>query len=259
MVRTAAALTVLLGFIPAAPAAEPTAGEAAFLKALGRDDAVVVPLWPGGTAPGDPKAGLVEAVTAGRGDAAVIHAVAAPSLVVVPPPAGVTPTGLAVLCCPGGGYGGLETVSGPQMARWLNAMGGTAVFLKYRVPRRAPAAPKHEVPLRDAQRALGLLRSRAKEWGLDPARIGVAGFSAGGHLAAMLSNHHAKRTYDPVDAHDRAGCRPDFALLVYPAYLTDPIPELKPDPALDLAGVSPTGPRRRSSPCSARTSSRSGA
>lgn len=238
MTRLFAALAALAAGA-AAPAADPSPGEAAFLKALGRTDATVVPLWSTGVAPGEPKAGLVESVSAGRGEVAVIHAVAAPSMVVVPPPAGTTATGLAVLCCPGGGYGGLETTSGVQMARWLNAMGGTAVFLKYRVPRRGPNAPKHELPLQDAQRALGLLRSRAKEFGIDPKKIGVAGFSAGGHLAAMLSNHHAKRTYGPVDDHDKAGCRPDFALLVYPAYLTDPIPELKPDPALDLAGVFP--------------------
>ncbi len=86
---------------------------------------------------------------------------------------------------------------------------------------------------------LGLLRSRADEWKLDRSRIGIFGFSAGGHLAAMASNHHAERRYEPVDEHDRVSCRPDFCCLFYPAYLTNPILELKPDPALDQAHITP--------------------
>ena len=91
----------------------------------------------------------------------------------------------------------------------------------------------------DAHRALGLLRSRAKEWNLDPARIGIIGFSAGGHLAAMAANHHEQRTYEPFDEHDRASCRPDFCLLMYPDYLTNPILEPKADPALEQEKMSP--------------------
>jgi acetyl esterase/lipase len=118
-------------------------------------------------------------------------------------------------------------------------MGATAVLLKYRVPRRSADVPPHHLPLMDAQRALGLLRSRAQEWNLDPAKIGIIGFSAGGHLAAMAGNHHEQRTYEPLDEHDRASCRPDFCLLMYPAYLTNPILEPKADPALEQEKMSP--------------------
>ena len=129
-------------------------------------------------------------------------------------------TGAAVLVCPGGGYNILALdLEGTEVCAWLNSIGVTAVLLKYRVPKRAGLA-KHAAPLQDAQRALGLVRSRAGELGLDPHRIGVLGFSAGGHLAATLSNQHAARTYPRVDAADDMSCRPDFTVLIYPAYLT---------------------------------------
>jgi len=159
---------------------------------------------------------------------------------VIPPPQGTRSTGVTVLFCPGGGYGALETASILQGSQWLNEMGATAVLLKYRIPRRSAEFPAHQLPLMDAPRALGPLRSRAKEWQLDPARIGIIGFSAGGHLAAMASNHHEQRTYDPIDDHDRVSCRPDFCLLMYPAYLTNPILELQADPALEQEKMSPT-------------------
>ncbi len=104
------------------------------------------------------------------------------------------------------------------MAAWLNSLGITAVVLKYRVPVRE-GIPRHQRPLQDAQRAMKLVRSRAAEWNVDPNRIGVLGFSAGGHLAATLSNT-AKRTYDRIDATDTLSSRPNFTVLIYPAYLT---------------------------------------
>ena len=88
---------------------------------------------------------------------------------------------------------------------------------------------RYAAPLEDAQRALGMVRHRAKEWGIDPHRIGVLGFSAGGHLAATLCNNWEKRTYDPVDDADRESCRPDFALLIYPAYLVTKDNKLAPE------------------------------
>ncbi len=119
-----------------------------------------------------------------------------------------------VLVLPGGGYSILAfNLEGTEIAGWLNRAGYAAAVLKYRVPRNRPGA------LQDAQRALGLLRQRAGEWGLDPNRMGVLGFSAGGHLAASLSNHYHKRAYSEVDAADRISCRPDFTVLIYPAYL----------------------------------------
>ena len=136
-------------------------------------------------------------------------------------PAADKDTGASVLVCPGGGYHILALdLEGTEVCEWLNSVGVTGVLLKYRVPRRE-GREKHEAPLQDAQRAMGLMRQHAKEWGLDPARMGVLGFSAGGHLAASLSTHHAQRTYPRVDAADDLSCRPDFAVLIYPGYLTD--------------------------------------
>ncbi|MDL2222007.1 alpha/beta hydrolase [Parabacteroides sp. OttesenSCG-928-N08] len=128
-------------------------------------------------------------------------------------------TGAAMLVCPGGGYNILAyDLEGYEVCEWLNQLGVTAILLKYRVPRRQ-GLEKHEAPLQDAQRALGYIRSHATDWGIDPARIGVMGFSAGAHLSAMLSNSFEARTYPSVDAADKVSCRPDFCLLVYPAYL----------------------------------------
>jgi acetyl esterase/lipase len=92
------------------------------------------------------------------------------------------------------------------------------VLLKYRVPNSGPY-PKSPAALQDAQRALGLVREHAQEWGIDPKRVGVLGFSAGGHLAAALSTHFDQRIYDPIDTADKLSCRPDFALVIYPGYL----------------------------------------
>ena len=128
-------------------------------------------------------------------------------------------TGAAVVVCPGGGYGILAMdLEGTEICQWLNSIGVTGVLLKYRVPKRA-GDDKHILPLQDAQRALGLVRFHAKEWNINPARIGVLGFSAGGHLTANLSNNFDKRAYEPVDDADAVSCRPDFSLPIYPAYL----------------------------------------
>lgn len=131
-------------------------------------------------------------------------------------------TGTTVLICPGGGYWDLYwELEGEEVAAWLNSLGMNGVILKYRVPRR-PDEPKGEParrPLQDAQRAISLVRSRAAEWGLNPDRIGIIGFSAGGHLAIAAATSFERRTYEPVDAVDQASCRPDFAVPVYSGYL----------------------------------------
>jgi acetyl esterase/lipase len=128
-------------------------------------------------------------------------------------------TGTAVLICPGGGYNILAwDLEGEEVASWLNSIGVTGIVLKYRVPRRKDQPP-HALPLMDAQRAMSLVRSRAREWDINPQRIGILGFSAGGHLAAATTNFD-KRQYEPIDDIDRVSARPDFAVLVYPAYLT---------------------------------------
>jgi len=124
-----------------------------------------------------------------------------------------------VLVCPGGGYHILAMdLEGTEVCDWLNSIGVTAVLLKYRVPKRE-GLERHTAPLQDAQRALGLLRSRAKEFSLDPQRIGAIGFSAGGHLIAALASSAAQRAYPLMDAADAVSCRPDFNIVIYPGYL----------------------------------------
>lgn len=122
----------------------------------------------------------------------------------------------AVLICPGGAYKILATnIEGSEVAEWLNSIGLTAAVLKYRVPDNRPAA------LQDAQRAMAILRQRGTEWNIDPKRLGVMGFSAGGHLSARLCSTGGERMYQPIDEADQVSCRPDFCILVYPAYLAD--------------------------------------
>jgi acetyl esterase/lipase len=139
-----------------------------------------------------------------------------------PPKAKEKDTGTAILICPGGGYWNLYwQLEGEEVATWLNSIGVTGIILKYRVPRR-PDEPKGEParrPLADAQRAVSLVRSRAGEWGINPERIGIVGFSAGGHLAIATATNFEKRTYEPVDEVDKISCRPDFAIPVYSGYL----------------------------------------
>lgn len=131
-------------------------------------------------------------------------------------------TGAAMLICPGGGYWNLYwQLEGEEVATWLNSLGISGAILKYRVPRR-PDEPKGEParrPLQDAQRAVSLLRNKAASWGLDPRRIGMIGFSAGGHLALATATSFPRRTYKPVDDADQQSCRPDFAVVCYAGYL----------------------------------------
>jgi acetyl esterase/lipase len=125
----------------------------------------------------------------------------------------------AVVVFPGGGYHILAIdLEGTEVCDWLNEAGLACVLLKYRVPDSGPY-PKSAAALQDAQRAMGLTRQHADEWGIDPKRVGVLGFSAGGHLVAAISTHFDKRLYDRVDAADDLGCRPDFAVVIYPGYL----------------------------------------
>lgn len=128
-------------------------------------------------------------------------------------------TGAAVVVCPGGGYSILAwDLEGSEVCEWLNRIGVTGILLKYRVPARKDR-PRHEAPLQDAQRAVSYTRQHAAEWGIDPKRIGILGFSAGGHLAAVAS--HAERSYKSIDTTDETDCRPNFTVLIYPAYLVD--------------------------------------
>jgi acetyl esterase/lipase len=138
-------------------------------------------------------------------------------------------TGIAVVVFPGGGYRFLAMdLEGTEVCDWLTSRGITCVLLKYRVPGSGPfwdtqhkrrVYPKVQTALQDAQRTLGLVRRHAGEWGVDPHKVGVIGFSAGGHLAAAVSTHFAQRTYPPTDAADALSSRPDFAIVVYPGHL----------------------------------------
>lgn len=126
--------------------------------------------------------------------------------------------GSAVIVCPGGGYDLLAyDLEGDEACLWLNDLGITAVLLKYRVPQRQ-GRPPYEAPLQDLQRAISYVRANHTALNIDPNRIGVLGFSSGGHLAALAATSFDRRTY-PTKAVDKASCRPNFCLLVYPAYL----------------------------------------
>jgi acetyl esterase/lipase len=136
-------------------------------------------------------------------------------------------SGAAVVVFPGGGYSILAIdLEGTEVCDWLVAKGVTCLLVKYRVPGSGPY-PKSKQALEDAQRAIGLARLHAAEWGVDSKKVGVLGFSAGGHLAAAVSTHFGARLYGAVDAADEMSCRPDFTVLVYPAYLTDDGPKFE--------------------------------
>jgi len=137
-------------------------------------------------------------------------------------PARERETGTAMLIFPGGGYWNLYwELEGEEVAAWLNSVGVTGLLLKYRVPRRPDEVQGEPArrPLQDAQRALSLIRSKSAALGIDAQRIGVVGFSAGGHLAIATATRYAERTYAPVDDVDKVSCRPDFAVAVYSGYL----------------------------------------
>jgi acetyl esterase/lipase len=147
-----------------------------------------------------------------------ISDVSEPTLTFFPAPADNN-SGATIIVNPGGGYNILAyNLEGTEICKRFNSHGVNCVLVKYRVPRRE-GLEKHQAPLQDLQRAIAYTRSHAGEWKIDPNRIGVMGFSAGAHLAAMASNSYAERTYPQVDNFDNASLRPDFCVLIYPAYL----------------------------------------
>lgn len=131
-------------------------------------------------------------------------------------------TGQAVLICPGGGYEGLAyDWEGRQIAKWLSTKGIAGIVLKYRLPNSASVKTSYEAPLQDAKRAMRLIRSKAEEWKLDKSKIGVMGFSAGGHLASTLGTHLQNANNLPDDGVNSLNARPDFMVLVYPVITMD--------------------------------------
>lgn len=173
-------------------------------------------LWEG-VAPGEQGDIAPEKVEKGGKDGiARTSNVSVPTLQFYPAPEGKR-NGAAVLVCPGGGYSILASEhEGTEVCKWLNDNGVAGVLLKYRVPRRK-GLEKHHAPLQDAQRAMSMIRNRAEEWKIDSKRVGVLGFSAGGHLAAMTLVS-PERTFPVNPKIDGASCRPDFGVLIYPAY-----------------------------------------
>jgi len=181
-----------------------------------------VAIWPGAVPDPQPVPGPEYATnvpsTNGKSWIAVCN-VSQPTMTVYSPKG--TNTGVAVVVFPGGGYMCLAiNFEGAEICDWLTSRGITAVLLKYRVP-VTRVGPYAESPpaLEDAQRTLGLVRFHAAEWGIDPHKIGVIGFSAGGHMVAATSTHFDKRSYPAVDAADKESCRPDFAIALYPGHL----------------------------------------
>jgi acetyl esterase/lipase len=194
-------------------------------KAPATEGAKPIPIWPG-AAPGE-KGDIGEEHDTTKADPKLppekyvirLGNVSKPMLTVFRPPADKE-TGTAVVVCPGGGYSILAyDLEGTEICNWLNSVGVTGVLLKYRVPARK-GLERYTAPLQDVQRTIGLVRQNAKEWGINPKRVGVLGFSAGGHLAAAVSANYETRTYPEVDEADKQSCRPDFTVLIYPAYLT---------------------------------------
>lgn len=149
------------------------------------------------------------------------------------------PSGTAVVVFPGGAYRILAIdLEGTEVCDWLNLINVTCVLLKYRVPDTGPY-PKSSAALQDAQRALGMVREHAAEWHIDPHRVGVLGFSAGGHLSAAISTHFDQRLYSPVDSADQQSCRPDFAVIIYPGYLALADQNFAPNPDIHVTDQTP--------------------
>lgn len=216
--------TLLLLLLPA-----PSAGQSAWQPPPGVAE---VPLWPAAAPNTLPRAKPEVAATvvdsAGRprlvaGQPWVyVDNVSRPTLTVFSPKGGTT--GAAIVVFPGGGYNGLAIdLEGTEACAWLTSRGISCVLLKYRVP-CVKTGPYRDclTALQDAQRALGLVRLHAQEWHIDPHRIGVLGFSAGGHMVAAVSTHFARRLYPAVDSADKLSCRPDFAVALYPGHLAVP-------------------------------------
>src|SRR5437764_211456 len=238
-VRCRAATVVLLAFLAFVVAdARLPAGQSAWQPSPGHSQ---IPIWPG-VVPGARRldgpevAGTVvdaagnNRLVAGR-PWTYVDRVSQPTMTVYSPKG--RNTGAAVVVFPGGGYNILAIdLEGTEVCDWLTSKGITCVLLKYRVPGRAfypkpayPMAgpyPESPIALDDAQRTVGLVRFHAAEWHIDPHKIGVLGFSAGGHMVAAMSTHFGRRLYPAVDAADNESCRPDFAVALYPGHLAVP-------------------------------------
>jgi acetyl esterase/lipase len=209
--------------------ADGAAGQSPWQPAAGHTQ---IPIWPGTAPDAQPVKGPEVAGTVvdslgrpkpvGGKPWIYVNNVSRPTMTVYSPTG--KNTGAAVVVFPGGGYNVLAIdLEGSEVCDWLTPQGITCVLLKYRVPCMKTGPYRDcRMALVDAQRTMGLVRSRAAQWHIDPHKIGVLGFSAGGHMVAAISTHFEKRLYPPVDAADRLSCRPDFAIALYPGHIAVP-------------------------------------
>lgn len=204
---------------------------------------MTTPLWPNGAPGAQPNADAEIDKTTAKDNLIAgkplirLGNVSKPTLTLYAPKEKTT--GAAVVVFPGGGYNILAIdLEGTEVCDWLNSAGIACLLVKYRVPNSGPY-PKFAAALEDAQRALGIVRSHAAEWHIDPKRIGVLGFSAGAHLSAALSAHFEKRLYQPIDAADQVSCRPDFAVIIYPGYLALAEENFAPNPEVHVTEQTP--------------------
>jgi len=206
------------------------------MSALAEPNATI-PLWPEGVpAESDFKLPEESIELKGPHQIEIMSNVRAPELTWYP---AEKPNGTAVIVCPGGGYNILAySHEGYEVCEWLNTLGVSAALLKYRVPRRE-GRPFHEAPLEDVHRAIGIIRTRAEEWKVNPKRVGILGFSAGGNLAAHAVTFAGERTYPTDPKVDSVDPVPNFGVLIYAAYLLE---EGKPDnlnPDIKVTGKTP--------------------
>jgi acetyl esterase/lipase len=208
-----------------------------------------LPIWPGAVPDAHPVNGpevagpVVDAAgnkqLVGGKPWVYVDKVSQPSMTVYSPQG--RNTGAAIVVFPGGGYNVLAIdLEGTEVCDWLTSKGITCVLLKYRVP-CVKVGPYHDCPdaLVDAQRTVGLVRFEAAQWHIDPRKIGVLGFSAGGHMVAAISTHFEKRLYPAVDAADKESCRPDFAVALYPGHLAVPEKDFALNPDIQVTSRTP--------------------
>lgn len=213
---------IFIAFLPMPALAEPQAPLA---------------LWPAGV-PGEADLELPdESITLkGPHQIEIMSNVSTPQLTWYP---AENPNGTAVIVCPGGGYNILAySHEGTEVCEWLNSLGVSAALLKYRVPRRE-GRPFHEAPLEDVHRAIGMIRNRADEWKVDPEKVGILGFSAGGNLAAKAITFNGERTYETDPKLDHENVVPDFGVLIYAAYLLEENNPDNLDPDIKVTGKTP--------------------
>lgn len=184
----------------------------------GFSQTLTIKLWPDGIPGSITNPSYVEKITTADGRITRCEKVVTPDLTVFLP-AQDKANGSAVLICPGGGYSALAfDHEGNAIAKWLNDNGIAGIILKYRLPSDQIMKDKSIGPLQDAQEAMRVIRRNANDWKIDPKKVGVIGFSAGGHLASTLSTHYAEKVYE---VKDNSSARPDFSLLIYPVVSFD--------------------------------------